>query len=525
MLLLMDTLIPLLILSLGAISSGEGRGHVPAGSAGIIGPGAVSDGTGRVPLRAATVMTTRRYVGLEASVSVAGRDARRREQRRARGVFRPIGFGPEAAWSDRPAYSGSGFSAFAVHGARLADRGVAALFVKLPYYGERRPPGRGRRRSGFSPQTSSGRVTSMRQAVCDVRRAAVWLATARRSTATGLGVTGISLGGIVSSLAAAVDPAIREGASCSPAATCRRSSGRCPRARPYRGPGSQSGRTLTRSEGSDRPFRSADLCEPAGGQTLLMIAGKVDEVVPPASTLLLWEAAGRPPIRWYDCGHYSAVGYLLPGIRQTVDFFAVTLMPRSRRFRLSEIAVGVNLPELHFASVILSSRREGVGMTARVTSVFLYVKDVRRSLEFYNEVVGAEIVQVHAEQEGAPYSLAILRIGHFTLMLHPQEPHADEFTDTRVGVGIHLQLQVPDVDAFYQHCMDEGAILSVSGEPADQSGAGAIRPPRPRRLCLVDLPGQVGWPVDHIMIVSRTTAGASGFPGAPHSRPAWSLIS
>ena len=41
-------------------------------------------------------------------------------------------------------------------------------------------------------------------------------------------------------------------------------------------------------------------------------------------------------------------------------------------------------------------------MTARITSVFLYVKDVRRSLEFYNEVVGAEIVQIHAEHENAP---------------------------------------------------------------------------------------------------------------------------
>jgi uncharacterized glyoxalase superfamily protein PhnB len=108
-------------------------------------------------------------------------------------------------------------------------------------------------------------------------------------------------------------------------------------------------------------------------------------------------------------------------------------------------------------------------MAGRVTSVFLYVKDVRRSLEFYNEVVGADILQLHAEQEGAPYSLAILRIGDFTLMLHPQEAHADEFTDTRVGVGIHLQLQVADVDQFYQHCMDEGAILSLSGEPTDQS--------------------------------------------------------
>ena len=108
-------------------------------------------------------------------------------------------------------------------------------------------------------------------------------------------------------------------------------------------------------------------------------------------------------------------------------------------------------------------------MEGRVTSVFLYVKDVRRSLEFYNEVVGADVVQMHAESEGAPLSLAIVRIGAFTIMLHPQEPHADEFTDTRVGVGIHLQVQVADVDAFYEHCLNQGAMLSVSGEPTDQS--------------------------------------------------------
>jgi uncharacterized glyoxalase superfamily protein PhnB len=108
-------------------------------------------------------------------------------------------------------------------------------------------------------------------------------------------------------------------------------------------------------------------------------------------------------------------------------------------------------------------------MGAQVTSVFLYVNDVVRSMEFYNEIVGAEIVQIHAEKEGAPISLAILRIAGFTLMLHPQAPHAAEFSGVRVGVGIHLQLRVDDIDAFYQHCHDEGAILSVSGEPTDQS--------------------------------------------------------
>ena len=52
----------------------------------------------------------------------------------------------------------------------------------------------------------------MRQAVCDVRRAAVWLAARPDVEPQRIGVAGISLGGIVSALAAAVDPAIRDGA-------------------------------------------------------------------------------------------------------------------------------------------------------------------------------------------------------------------------------------------------------------------------------------------------------------------------
>ena len=58
------------------------------------------------------------------------------------------------------------------------------------------------------------------------------------------------------------------------------------------------------------------------GKRLLMIAGNSDEVIPPRAARALWERAGRPPIVWYDCGHYSAAGYLLPAVRRTVDFFA-----------------------------------------------------------------------------------------------------------------------------------------------------------------------------------------------------------
>lgn len=106
-------------------------------------------------------------------------------------------------------------------------------------------------------------------------------------------------------------------------------------------------------------------------------------------------------------------------------------------------------------------------MSVQVTSAFLYVDDVMKSVEFYNEIVGAEVSQIHTQEEGGPISLALLKLGNFTLMLHPQDEHAEEFQKNKPGVGIHLQLRVEDVEAFYQHCIEEGALLSVT-EPVDQ---------------------------------------------------------
>jgi uncharacterized glyoxalase superfamily protein PhnB len=120
------------------------------------------------------------------------------------------------------------------------------------------------------------------------------------------------------------------------------------------------------------------------------------------------------------------------------------------------------------AAAAAQPAQPAVNFRSRVTSAFLYVDDIIRSLEFYNEVVGAEVRQIHSETEEGEPTLAILRIGGFTLMLHPQTGHDEEFKDTRLGVGFHLQLQVDDIDAFYQHCLEQGAILAVSGEPVDQ---------------------------------------------------------
>ena len=88
-----------------------------------------------------------------------------------------------------------------------------------------------------------------------------------RSTRTGSGVTGISLGGIVSSLAAAVDPTDRPGRVPPGRRRPRRDPlGRCPRRAKYRKLWIDVGPDLGRPQGADRPVRPADLRRPAQGQ-------------------------------------------------------------------------------------------------------------------------------------------------------------------------------------------------------------------------------------------------------------------
>jgi dienelactone hydrolase len=240
--------------------------------------------------------------------------------------FEPVGFGGK-----RPAVVvlhilGSDFPLSRYMAARLADRGVAALFLMLPYYGERRPREAGGARRFLSADIDRT-TTSMRQGVCDVRRAIAWLKSRGDFDGSRLGVTGISLGGIVAALAVAVDPAAQEGVFLLAGGDLSQILWNMPEAKRFRESWLAAGRTLEQLKALTDPFDPLTYAHRLAGKRLLFIAGKVDEVVPPASTLALWKAAGRPPIHWYDCGHYSAAGYLLPAIRGTVDFLASPVEP------------------------------------------------------------------------------------------------------------------------------------------------------------------------------------------------------
>ncbi len=85
----------------------------------------------------------------------------------------------------------------------LAAHGVGALYVPMAYYGARRPADQ-TRMEFFN--TDPGRsVDALRQTVMDIRRGKAILASRPEVDPRQVGITGVSLGGIMTVLAAGVD--------------------------------------------------------------------------------------------------------------------------------------------------------------------------------------------------------------------------------------------------------------------------------------------------------------------------------
>jgi dienelactone hydrolase len=192
----------------------------------------------------------------------------------------------------------------------LAQHGVAALFVKMPYYGERRGKDSPRRMISRIPAES---VEGMTQGVLDIRRATAWLAHRPEVDAERLGITGISLGGIMSALAASGEPRLGSVAVFLGGGKLADIlwSNATREAQDFREKWIADGGSAESFREALAPVDPATHGHLLKGRRVLMIAAKNDEVVPPASAQALWESIGEEPeLVWIDAGHYTAIRYL-----------------------------------------------------------------------------------------------------------------------------------------------------------------------------------------------------------------------
>ncbi|MGH7202313.1 MAG: alpha/beta hydrolase, partial [Planctomycetaceae bacterium] len=204
----------------------------------------------------------------------------------------------------------------------LARKKVAALFIKMPYYGERRPEGSRRRMISRDPHET---VAGMTQAVLDIRRAAAWLCNRPEVDADALGVTGISLGGIMSALSAAAEPRFRRVA-------IYLGGGKLGEmlwdefdrfgAEEFRRQWIAAGGTRESFLETIRPVDPCSYGHLLRDRTVLMVAATEDEIIPRAATLALWESIGKKPeLIWLDAGHVTAGRYIFGEIERLGKFF------------------------------------------------------------------------------------------------------------------------------------------------------------------------------------------------------------
>lgn len=200
----------------------------------------------------------------------------------------------------------------------MATRGTAALFLKMPYYGERRQEGSPARMISLDPHET---VRGMTQAVLDIRRAAGWLAAREEIDQQQIGILGISLGGITAALALGIEPRFTKACLLLAGGDMGQVVWQSPEMAELRKRWTAAGHTREELFEIFRPVDPVTYAKPVAGRQILMLNASHDEVVPPACTKALWRAFGEPEIVWWNAGHYTAVRYLFSGAARAVEFF------------------------------------------------------------------------------------------------------------------------------------------------------------------------------------------------------------
>jgi len=203
--------------------------------------------------------------------------------------------------------------------AALAQKGVAALFVKMPYYGPRRDPQVPRRMISDKPEET---VAGMTQAILDIRRATAWLAARNDIDKDQLGVFGISLGGITGALASTAEPRLQNVCLLLAGGDIARVAWESPELDELRHGWEQSGKSRDDFIKLMKTIDPVTYADNVRGKHILMLNAKEDEVIPRDCTESLWKAFGEPEIQWYPGGHYSVDRHLPSAVERVGSFFA-----------------------------------------------------------------------------------------------------------------------------------------------------------------------------------------------------------
>jgi len=260
----------------------------------------------------------------------------------------------------------------------LARRGIPAIMFKLPYYGERAMPG--------GPEAMARRpelfVQALDQAVLDVRRTVDVLASRPEVHTERIGITGISLGGIVAATAAGREPRIHRAAMILAGGDLLAIINHARETRVLKEmiaglPAERRAAVEESIRRVDPLHAAAELRKRAQRGHVLMINAAEDEVIPPRCTEKLARALGvADRVVWFEgLGHYTAMAELPRALDITTGFFAGDMPPG---VKAPTTPGAPRLPPLHLAASLAA---EAVAMlTAEPAEGHCHLIDLELSI-------------------------------------------------------------------------------------------------------------------------------------------------
>jgi dienelactone hydrolase len=210
---------------------------------------------------------------------------------------------------------GGSFDLLEVVCQRLAENGVTALMMYMPYYGPRRAKDPEKRQKLLNLDMDRT-IANVRQAVLDARRAGDWLAARPDVEPSRVGLVGISLGAVIGSLTAGVDDRFGRsvfliGGGDLPAIILHGSKETADQKRKLE----EAGLTADKLRELWKEIEPCTFASRLRPEEILMINAEADEVIPKEATLKLAAAAGGPEVRWLKGGHYALLFQLGPALK------------------------------------------------------------------------------------------------------------------------------------------------------------------------------------------------------------------
>jgi dienelactone hydrolase len=198
----------------------------------------------------------------------------------------------------------------------LAQHGIPAFVMYLPYYGPRQPVNE--RVRMLMPDVEHS-TAAVRQAVLDSRRAIAWLAQQPGVDAAKVGVVGTSLGSFMAGLTAAAEPRLESACLLLTGGGLVDALQDHPQAKQIANAVRLLGITPEGVRKIVDPLDPLTYAKQMSGRRLLFVVATRDDVVPPSAGERLWKATGQQKIVRVNATHVGAVLYTAQGMNAIVE--------------------------------------------------------------------------------------------------------------------------------------------------------------------------------------------------------------